>query len=45
MIGKLDSFQVQFEFILAEQKDIGEHFQILFKYHEKYTLVVTKDFM
>lgn len=45
MIGKSDSFQVQFELILAEQKEAGKRFQILFKYHEKYTLVVTKDFM
>lgn len=45
MIGKSDSFQVQLELILTGQKEIGEHFQILFKYNVKYTLVATKDFM
>lgn len=44
-VGRSDSFQVQLELILAGQKEIGEHFQILLKYNEKYTLVVTKYFM
>lgn len=35
MISRSDSFQVKFELILTEQKEIGEHFQIIFSYHEK----------
>lgn len=40
-----DSFQVKFELILTEQKEVGEHFQIIFSYHEKYTVLVSRDFM
>lgn len=45
MIGRSDSFQVKFELILTVQKEVGEHFQIIFSYHEKYTVRVSRDFM